>query len=167
MDTTELIHLSKSLLYCGSKSGCIFELTSAERRPVTSLNLLSPCSCSPGCWWPLLLPGCSAYMNRYLPTHLHNVFSAELLPSLNGCKVLFLSRRWTLHVFLLSFITFLLIQFSMWWQPSPQAYSLFYPELVSSADLINKHSSKSLMKILNMTGPRRDPMVLHLLPATK
>lgn len=74
-------NLSMSFFYYNVQSGCKSSLREEEKRVITSLiSWLCPCSCSPECWWPLLLLWCPAGLCTSLSICFHGVFSVHRSP---------------------------------------------------------------------------------------
>ena len=114
---------------------------------------------------------------KVVPTRTPRSLPARLLSSwvalsIRWCLGLFLPRSRTLHSPVVKFIRFLSAHFSVplrtpWIVAQPSGVSATPPSFTSSPNLLRVRSapsSRSLMKMLNRTGPRFDNYALHPSP---
>lgn len=114
---------------------------------------------------------CQGALLAHIPHHSPQALPTDLLPpaspspSLYLCQQLFLLTSRTSHLSLLNFIRFLWVHPSsppryLWMTSLPSRALSGPPSLVSSTNLMRVYfvtCSRSLIKMLNRTGPRADP----------
>lgn len=103
-------------------------------------------------------PGCTVWLCGSLSNHLHKASPACMIARGYSFSD---TRMFSCFLVKFHFPGEVVLQPSRWLQPCPLVYLLFLPELVSSINSINKHSFITLIKMKNLTEPRRDTIIFH------